>query len=185
MPNEICVCTSAISVVGRCTLACKHCYEESHPKVEEQFSREEIEHFLTVFIRAGISHVFIAGGEPLLHPDLPKFVRFAHARQMHVAVSSNGHLVTDEILSDLFQAGLTHDLSISLDGPNSLVNDNIRGKGSFVRTLEGMYRLNRYGRIVWGVNYVVCGPNLGSALATALLAKSMGASYFNLILVRS
>lgn len=46
-----------------------------------------------------------------------------------------------------------------------------------------MYKLNKFGKILWGVNYVSCGLNVGHAVNTAMLAKRMGASYFNLIKV--
>jgi MoaA/NifB/PqqE/SkfB family radical SAM enzyme len=110
-------------------------------------------------------------------------VKFATELGMHPNMSTNGHLITEQILNQLYEVGMTHDLSVSMDGPSQQVNDGIRGRGAFFKTLKGMYTLNRFEKILWGVNYVSCGLNLGHALETARMAKRIGASYFNLIRV--
>lgn len=183
MVQRIPLASMAISVVGRCPLACKHCYELSSPKTPGEFSFEQLVHYINVGVQFGIRHVFLAGGEPLLHHRIADVVERAVQAGVHPNISTNGHLITDEILNKLHAGGMTHDLSVSLDGPNPLINDSVRGRGAFVRTLQGMYTLNRFQKILWGVNCVSCGPTIGYALETALLAKRMGASYFNLIRV--
>lgn len=183
MKLKIHLASIAISTVGRCTLACKHCYENSSPATPGEFSIDQLRRFIDVSANAGIRHAFFAGGEPLLHPHVHEAVRHAVDSGMHPNLSTNGHLLTTEKLEQLYMAGLTHDLSVSIDGPTQEVNDRIRGRGSFVKTLQGMYVLNRYEKILWGANYVSCGLNFGQALETARLAKRLGASYFNLIRV--
>ncbi len=173
--------SAAITVTGSCTLVCKHCYSDSSPRVTDQFTFEELKRILSDVKLNGIEHVFLGGGEPLLHPRLSDVVALAKGKQLNVAVSTNGQLITYEILARLLDAGLTHDLSVSLDGPTAKINDYARGKGSFAKTLQGMYILNRFGKIVWGLNQVVYRQNLGFSGQTADLAKRLGASYFNLI----
>lgn len=183
MNRSIPLASLAISVVGRCTIACKHCYELSGPKTKGEFSFEQLTHFITAARSFGIQHVFLAGGEPLLHPRIADVVEFAVKSGMHPNISTNGHLISEEILAKLLSAGISHDLSVSIDGPTEKVNDSIRGRGAFIRTIHGMHTLNAFQGIMWGVNFVSCGLNLGHALETALLAKRLGTSYFNLIKV--
>jgi len=183
MTRSIPLASLAISVVGRCTIACKHCYELSSPNTKGEFSFEQLAYFIKTGAIAGINHVFLAGGEPLMHPRIADIVNFAINLGVHPNISTNGHLVTEKILGDLYSAGMTHDLSVSIDGPSEEINARTRGRGTFFRTIHGMYVLNTFRKIMWGVNFVSCGPNLGHALETALLAKRLGASYFNLIKV--
>ena len=173
----------AISIIGRCPLACKHCYELSGPNISGQFNFEQVKNLIDIFKEKGIKHVFFGGGEPLWNPDLPLMVKYATDSGIHPNISSNGHPVNEDILEKLYNAGLTHDFSISLDGPTIGISDSIRGKGSFIPSVQGMYKLNRFGKILWGVNFVSCKLNYGYATDTALLAKKLGASYFNLIRV--
>lgn len=171
----------AVSILGTCTLACKTCYSNSSPAVRDAYTLPELRGILDIFMTYGIQHVFLGGGEPLLHPSLPEI--FAHAKSigMSASISSNGHLITRKILERLADVGLTHDFSVSLDGPDEKTNTFLRGKNAFLPTLRGMYELMKFGKIVWGVNFVSAKPNLGKALATAQMAQRIGASYFNLI----
>ena len=60
-------------------------------------------------------------GEPFLHPDLPKFIKYANQCGLWPIVSSNFSLpITDAFLSELLESGLGV-LHISLDGadPNT------------------------------------------------------------------
>lgn len=171
----------ALSVTGRCALACRHCYASSGPWVEESFSADELIQFLTVAANLGIQHTFLGGGEPLLHPALARVVGCARRLGFLVSLSSNGLLVKRKILRALSEAGLLSDFSISIDGPDEGTNARLRGRGTFAKALRGMYELNAFGEILWGVNFVSCRPNLGTAFRTAQLAKRMGSSYFNLI----
>lgn len=181
MDTPIYLASGAISVIGSCTLACKHCYSESSPVTEGMYSLDEIERMLEIFNAKSIRHVFLGGGEPLLHPQIDLAIQRAKILGFNVSLSSNGQLITPQILEKLYLAGLSHDFSISLDGHTAVINDRIRGRGAFVTTLRGMYELNKFGNILWGVNYVACHPNLGSAVTTAKLGRQLGASYFNLI----
>lgn len=178
--REIHLAGAAVSLLGTCTLACRHCYSSSSPLVQNAFSRSDLFGFIDVFVDRGISHIFFGGGEPLLHLDLALVIKHAKDRGMTMSISTNGHLLDKQRIKMLFEAGVRYELSVSLDGPSAKVNDVIRGSGSFMPTIAGMYELGADGRIMWGVNYVSCKLNVGQAVQTAALSKRLGASYFNL-----
>ena len=81
----------------------------------------------------------LLGGEPSLHPDLPRAVRCARRLGFaSVTIDTNGYLfngllekVTPEEV-DVF--------SFSLDGAAPATNDRIRGKGSYDACLSGIRR---------------------------------------------
>lgn len=173
--------SAAITTIGTCNLSCKHCYSTSSPAIKNFLTVSEIQNYIDILLDFGIEQVFLGGGEPFLHPEIANIVRHAISRNLLVSISTNGHFINSTILAELSEAGLTHQISVSLDGPDEPTNKKIRGKNSFTQTLHGMFELNNYSKIVWGVNFVANRYNLGTALATALLAKRMGARYFNLI----
>ncbi|MDB5430301.1 MAG: AstB/chuR-related protein [Caulobacter sp.] len=171
----------AISIIGTCNLACKSCYSSSSPSVTSIYSIEQLSKLLVAFRGLGIAHLFIGGGEPLLHPQLLELIGLARAHGMSISLSTNGHLLNEQFVDALFRAGVRQDVSVSLDGPDENINSRTRGRDAFLPAIRGMYHLARDGRIIWGVNFVSSKLNLSAALDTANLAKRVGASYFNLV----
>ncbi len=87
-----------------CNLACDGCYRKN---VKEHKSLEEVDADLDVFDRLRtFDGVSIAGGDPLVHPDLAAIVRRVKARGHKAIVNTNGLAMTRELLVDLKRAGL-------------------------------------------------------------------------------
>lgn len=84
----------------------------------------------------------ISGGEPLLHPDLKRIMRFA-GNKMALRLTTNGTLIDDGWAG--FLASLRPQIQISLDGPDASTHDAIRGPGSFVLALRAVGRLQKAG----------------------------------------
>ena len=109
------------------------------------------------------------GGEPLLGWNLLQeclgYVRHrAGSRPLHMSITTNGTLVTDDIAAVLAQYGVA--VLVSLDGPEQRHNEFRRMKGmnrndAFERTMRGLARLRRaYGRDAASKIMInaVCGP---------------------------
>ncbi len=87
-----------------CNLHCDGCYRRNRAehKSFEQTLRE-----LDIFDRVrNADALSIAGGDPLLYPDLVKTVAEAKRRGYKPVVNTNGHGLTRELLHDLKRAGL-------------------------------------------------------------------------------
>ncbi|MDP4200728.1 MAG: radical SAM protein [Bacteroidota bacterium] len=97
---------SWLEPTSQCNLACDGCYREnvtkSHKPLEQV--REEIDTFLRLRNSDGIS---IAGGEPLMHPDIVEIVRHVAKRGVKPVINSNGGLLTKDLLHELKMAGAT------------------------------------------------------------------------------
>ncbi|WP_333501717.1 radical SAM protein [Kluyvera genomosp. 2] len=178
---EISLVSGALSLTGQCTIACKHCYSESSPKVKAFLSTDHLKSIVSTLRRHGVKQIFLGGGEPFLHNGLEEVVKHMFQNEVLPSISTNGHVISTERLELLYEFGMRYNLSISLDGPSEDINSTIRGANSFAKTLFGMYQLSAFGKILWGVNYVCCKNNFGYALDTAKLASRLGASYFNCI----
>jgi len=69
---------------------------------------------------------FVGLGEPLLHPRLPEFTRFAAQRGIRVRLVTNGLLAAPETLAQLRDAGLS-EVTFSLDSTDEAVFRKLRG----------------------------------------------------------
>lgn len=118
-------------ILTGCNLSCSHCYINPEQHGTGSVSRETMEKWLTLFFdREKESNVIFLGGEPTMHKDLPRGIRFAKdLGYRSVTVDTNGFLFHD-FLENVTPADLDY-LSFSLDGPDAAVNDALRGDGVF------------------------------------------------------
>lgn len=117
-------------ILTACNLKCKHCYINAEQHGSRTLSREKILKWLQLFQVPGKkSNVIFLGGEPTLHPDLIDCISEAKKIGYAVTVDSNGYLFHD-FLERVVPQHLDY-LSFSLDGPDSQINDSLRGKGVF------------------------------------------------------
>jgi MoaA/NifB/PqqE/SkfB family radical SAM enzyme len=103
-----------IVIIRRCNLSCGYCneYDDKSPPVPYDVLDLRLRKLRA--LRAWM--LCITGGEPTLHPDLPRLVRRAtdlgfRRRQ----IISNGYRLSRKLVEALNEAGLT-DLQISVDG---------------------------------------------------------------------
>jgi organic radical activating enzyme len=87
-----------------CNLACDGCYRKN---VKDHKTLAAVDADLDVFDRLRtFDGVSIAGGDPLVHPELPAIVRRVTARGHKAIVNTNGLAMTRELLRELKDAGL-------------------------------------------------------------------------------
>ena len=96
---------SWLEPTAMCNLACDGCYRKN--EAHSHKSMEEVRHELDVFQRLRKSDcVSIAGGDPLLYPDIVELVREIHDRGLKPIVNTNGKALTKELLGELKKAGV-------------------------------------------------------------------------------
>lgn len=82
--------------------------------------------------------LYFAGGEPLLRGDLGQIAQKAFQMGIFTILFTNGTLITPDRAEEL--AGVFHSIFISLDGPKHH-NDELRGQGSYERSMQGIHNL--------------------------------------------
>lgn len=99
--------------------------------------------------------ISLAGGEPLLRPDLPDIVR-AVSRWHLPFITTNGWLANDQIAQDLYDAGLWG-VSVSIDYADATRHDRARGmKGAFERAVAALESFSRARRRDWQRINLLC-----------------------------
>lgn len=95
---------SWLEPTSACNLACDGCYRENVAKSHKSLEiiRREVEAFRELRNSDGIS---IAGGDPLMHPNIVEIVRMIADMGFKPVINTNGGLLTKELLRELKQAG--------------------------------------------------------------------------------
>jgi MoaA/NifB/PqqE/SkfB family radical SAM enzyme len=159
-------------ILTACNLSCRHCYINRDQHGTEMLDRSRIEQWLTLFADAGKqANLIILGGEPTLHPELPFAVKKAKALGYSVTVDTNGYLFHD-FLGRVTPRELDY-LSFSLDGPDSEINDAIRGGGVFEVCTAGIKRAVKAGFKV-SLIYTVSEKNLNALPRMIPLLERLG-----------
>lgn len=95
---------SWLEITTHCNLACKGCYRD--PKKEGHKSLEEIKEDLHVFKTYRKSDCMsIAGGDPLIHPQIVEIIKLIKAQDWKPIINTNGLALTPALLHNLKKAG--------------------------------------------------------------------------------
>jgi MoaA/NifB/PqqE/SkfB family radical SAM enzyme len=163
-------------ILTACNLSCKHCYINPRQHGTRMVSKENIGRWLELFAdSAKRSNLIFLGGEPTLHPDLVESIVRAKELGYAVTVDTNGYLFHDFL--ERVNPELLDYLSFSLDGPDSTVNDPIRGEGVFAVCTGNLRRAVQRGFNV-SVIYTVSSRNIDYLAGMVPLLVEMGVKRF-------
>jgi len=162
-------------ILTACNLRCHHCYINFEQHGTNTLSIAEIEKWLRILRGDGPANVIFLGGEPTLHPDLPTAIRTARKLDYAVTVDSNGYMLNNFL--ENVRPDEVDFLSFSLDGPNALVNDAIRGQGSFNVCTANLQKAVALGFNV-SVIYTVSRANIAHLAGMIPLLKNSGVKRF-------
>lgn len=164
----------------RCQCACPHCGVRSFLKGGadgKELTAGEVRALLDDFSSLGVKFVNFFGGEPLLDPRLPDYVRHAALLGLKPVLDTNGLLLDEKTVRGLKEAGL-FEISVSLDSPDPATHDRFRGvPGLFEKALAGLEHCRRHGLKATMTPFVTK-ENLrnGDLRKLITLAKGLGAS---------
>ena len=100
-----------LEITNKCNLSCSFCHGTSRPA--KFMSVEEFTHAATELRKVTEYLYFHLLGEPLLHPELPKFFEIADSLGFKVIITTNGTLLQKR-KSTLLGAKCLHKVSVSL-----------------------------------------------------------------------
>ena len=72
-----------IELTEACNLKCIHCYAEAGEKLPKELPTEEIINLIDKIAKNGSSYILLTGGEPLLHKDFFKIMKYADSKKRH------------------------------------------------------------------------------------------------------
>jgi MoaA/NifB/PqqE/SkfB family radical SAM enzyme len=170
----------AWQVTYRCNFRCRICgyWKEPHTAAEE-LSVQDFERGAANLACGGSRLINLAGGEPLLRPDLEKIVE-ALARRHFPFLTTNGWHVSPTRASELWQAGLWG-VSVSLDYADAARHDAQRGRpgalDEAIRAVETFRntRTARHQRV--NIMAVLTADNQEALEGVVALAERLGVNF--------
>jgi cyclic pyranopterin phosphate synthase len=147
-----------VAITAYCNLRCVGCRYGRDFMPNSQLSWPMVRDLLDDAKEAGFQILRLYGGEPLLHPDLPKMVEYGVKLGMRVYVTTNGILLKEKI-DELYAAGL-REMSIGFYGVGAAYDSYVQRKDRFVQLDEGLdYLRMKYGlNISLGLNWLLMRP---------------------------
>jgi MoaA/NifB/PqqE/SkfB family radical SAM enzyme len=142
----------SLYVTDQCNLDCGYCteYDNSvpHPSLEQ----------LTTWVGKirsfGTERIALVGGEPLMHPEIVELVRFCKGLGMSTSLTTNGFLLTKQLVADLAAAGLdVMQISIDRVTPSAVTKKSLK-------TVERKLELLRDSPIKLHLTGVICADTL-------------------------
>ena len=119
----------------RCNLACSGCGKIDYPDeiLDQRLSLEEC---LAAVDECGAPVVSIAGGEPLLHKDMPAIVEGIVARRKFVYLCTNALLMDKKL--DQYRPGPFFVWSVHLDGDEAMHDRSVCQTGVYRRAVAAI-----------------------------------------------
>jgi len=95
---------SWLEPTAKCNLACDGCYRKNEAKHK---SLEEVKAEIDLFNKVRkVDAISIAGGDPLLHPQILEIVKYIKDTGSKPILNTNGLALTEELLKELKKAGV-------------------------------------------------------------------------------
>ncbi len=161
-------------VTQACNLHCSHCLSSSGDPAQNELSTAEALDLVEQLHTAGVFQINFGGGEPFIRPDFEEILAACHARRIMTCISTNGTLITPELVARLAPNRLVA-IQVSLDGAKRETCDAVRGAGVYDAAIKAV-KLLAATPIPTSINTVLTTHNAGEIPAMHELARSLGVS---------
>src|SRR6266480_7447841 len=126
----------------QCNLACSFCGKIQYPK-EILKQRMPVEQALAAIEESGAPMVSIAGGEPLVHPEVHVMAKELIRRKKFVYLCTNGILMKKKM--DLFEPSPYFAWVVHLDGMRERHDQFVEREGTFDKAVDAIHEAKRRG----------------------------------------
>ncbi len=130
-------------ITERCNCRCTFCdIWKTAPPRSADAKLEEVERNLAEARMLGARFVDFTGGEPLLHPALPRMLQTAKMLKFKTSVTTNGLRYPRRAVE---LRGLIDFLHLSLDAADAPTHDALRGKAVYDAAIESLETADKIG----------------------------------------
>lgn len=146
------------SITNRCNLECQGCYQKAfHPASEQELSSDKLKEITREAHRLGIYFFVIAGGEPLIRPEILQITQ--EFPEIIFLVFTNGTMIDEDMIKQFRRQKNVVPL-ISLEG-DAGDTDKRRGDGTYEHVLKIMGQL-RKDRVFFGTSITLARNNFAT-----------------------
>ena len=134
-----------IDITDRCNLRCAYCsHFSSAGDVGKDLATEEWLTFFEELNGCAVMDVTLCGGEPFIREDLKEIIEGIVRNRMRFKILSNGTLITDGMAAFLASTRRCDSVQVSIDGSVPITHEACRGKGTFLKAMNGIKSLQKY-----------------------------------------
>lgn len=128
-----------VAITQKCNYDCKYCFTEfGEGHLKDEYTYEEFTKLIDEALEIGMSQVSFTGGEPFMHKDFLKMIKYVYENGMTInEILTNGSLITQEILDYLKDQYYLPEMRISFDGINNKHNE-IRQTNSDEKVIDNI-----------------------------------------------
>ncbi len=135
-----------LEVTSRCNAKCEHCgsncgYDIPEDEISAELIKKALKEVAEKYCANDIL-LNITGGEPLMRKDLFEMMEYADQLGFRWGMTSNGMLITDEILEKMNQTHM-ETISISLDGLRETHESFRKVPGSYDIIIKNIQKLQK------------------------------------------
>ena len=152
-----------------CNLRCPSCYVGLHEEDAGGLSLERILSLIDEWAEMGVFQLALGGGEPLMSPKFTSVVRYARERGIMPNVTTNGWLITEELIAEV--SDHLGELRMSLNDAASVNTALLEEKAALLRARD----------VRFGFNLIVTRQNLNRLTDLLRWVCDQGAGTINLI----
>lgn len=125
-----------LSVTSKCNLHCITCFKDKNQIRKKDMSKEKLLNIIDEIKELGVGYIVVSGGEPFMRPDILDILERIASLDIMTLIITNGTLINKEIAKRLGEIK-PKIIQVSLDGSTAEINDRIRGKGVYDKTIRG------------------------------------------------
>lgn len=130
------------SFTSMCNLKCRHCYNASGTRKNDELTLEQAKQVAGKLKKAGVEAVNFGGGECCLRKDFIPLCKYLNRLGIKISYTTNG--TTFGIIEPYLR--LFHDIGVSIDFADAKRHDEFRGeKGTFNKAVKTIKELVKAG----------------------------------------
>ncbi len=124
-----------LNITNKCNLRCRTCFKDSGTAFPDELPFEDLRRIMDQMFDLNAKRVVVSGGEPMIREDIFDILKYLVDGDVRILFVTNGTLIGEKEAEQLGKIR-PHVIQVSIDGSRPEVNDRIRGKGSFEKTLR-------------------------------------------------
>lgn len=165
-----------LELLQKCTLACAHCSAESSPSATRALDSELVLRLLNEGVPLGLKSVVFTGGEPLIEPNLCRYVAAANELNVRSTIFTAGYLKAQTgaaRIADLAHAGLNQ-VNVSIYSTDSATNARITRKPDSLQLSQSVLNAAVKHGLTTEIHFVPMAPNIADLEEVAKWAADSG-----------
>lgn len=133
------------ALTNACNLNCKHCFNADTRNPNDTISKKIVMDLINDMSQNYVKNIQFIGGEPILFEGIEEVIDLCSKLGISTWINTNGTLVNEQKAIKLINAELDT-IIFSIDGPNAVTNDSVRGEGSFDKSVLAMAYFTRHNK---------------------------------------